>query len=99
MKADSEHTDVNRLEELAREAYSVMATTMANYNCMESLVRLKRFIKAKRKVKQPFFSIGQNQMGYHVFPFLTDLMIRHCTTLVPTRLIFPRESGHPVKLG
>jgi len=78
-------SDSARLETLAREAYSVMANEMAYYSCFDSLVRLKRFIKTARMQGGPVFTFRGQSMGFHVFPFLTDLIVRHSTVLTPTR--------------
>lgn len=71
--------DLERLETLAEEAYNVMRNAVAGCDCMQSVVHLKRFIKARRQQRGAIFEWRGQSMGYHVFPFFSDLLIRHST--------------------
>lgn len=80
-------SDIARLETLAKESYNVMAALVTNCGCEASLIYLKRFIKRMRSQKESVFTFRGQKMGFHVFPFISDLIIRHCTILMPTMLL------------
>ena len=77
-------SDEDRLEISAAESYRLIADVLAKYACMDSLIQLKRFIKDLRAQRRATFTFRGQTMGYHVFPFIADMIVRHCTTfLVP----------------
>lgn len=77
--------EYQRLEILAKEHYDTIAISLSHFGCMESLVLLKRFIKAMRSQKKPVFEFRGQSMGFHIFPFFADMIVTHCTSLLPSK--------------
>lgn len=77
--------DSKRLEILAKEAYDVLADRISYFNCEDSLIALKRFIKSMRSQRGAIFSFRGQTMGYHVFPFFIDLIVKYSTSLNSNR--------------
>jgi len=78
--------DTKRLEELASEAYEVMAGGVRGCDCFDSLVQIKRFIKKMRSQKKsPIFEFRNQSMGFHVFPFMIDLIMQNSTISLATQ--------------
>lgn len=72
--------DRERLEIDAREKYEVLVNTIQQFDCLQSIVALKRFIKNMHEQKKSFFVFRGQQMGFHVFPFLIDLVLKYSTS-------------------
>ena len=72
--------DTERLEIDARGKYEVLVNTIQQFDCLQSIVALKRFIKNMHEQKKSFFVFRGQQMGFHVFPFLIDLVLKHSTS-------------------
>ena len=85
MNKNNDNNEYERLEVLAEEYFNVIASSLSQFGCMDSLVFLKRFIKSMRLQKKPIFTFRNQSMGFHVFPFFADMIIRYCTMMVPTR--------------
>ncbi|GEM_PF-4910599 len=77
----------NRLEILAEEEYLRIANEISNYDLVQSLVFIKNFIQQRRKIDHIFININGKVTGYHIFPFIIDLVLRH-STLLPGRNTF-----------
>ncbi|MCH7690820.1 MAG: hypothetical protein IIA17_07235 [candidate division Zixibacteria bacterium] len=66
-----------RLEQMAKEQYELIAGRFSNYDGFLSLLRVKNYIRHSTKNNRNLFSFKGQQLGYFIFPFLIDMMLRH----------------------
>lgn len=79
--------DNERLEVDSREKYEVLVSAIQQFNCLESIVAVKNFIRKMHEQKRSFFTFRGQQMGFHVFPFIIDLILKHSSSFnSPKRL-------------
>lgn len=75
------HDDYERLKVLSKEAYGVMAHAVSRYHYFESLVLVKHILSQLRKDKKSFVIVEGQPIGFHVFPFIIDIIIKHASFL------------------
>ena len=64
-----------------RAAYQAMEDLVTVCDITTSLVYLKKLLRSFRSQRSNWFEFYGQKMGYHVFPFIIDLVIRNGTTL------------------
>lgn len=53
-----------------------MVERVRTFNCLKSLVNVKKFLDLNRKSGRYFFSWNGGKIGYHMVPFIIDLIVR-----------------------
>ncbi len=77
------NTSSDRPQVAAREAYDYMANHVARFNCLQALLVVKQNISHRLRIlKENNWHFTQETILFP-FPFLIDLIVRHCTTMIP----------------
>lgn len=69
--------DHDKLQLAALQHYRKMVKRVEKFNCLKSLVIIKINLDHNRKRDRFNFIFDGRKLGYHIFPFLIDLIIRY----------------------